>query len=318
MTRLRVLTILILTVLFLGPTLGPAISRAEEPPPLTFGVLPVVQALPLFVAEEMGLFKAEGVAVQLIPFRTAMEKEVAMSTGRLDGYFGDLFTPIVLRANGVDLRIAARNFISGQGRRMFAVLGSPKSEARSAADLAGVPVAVSTKTIIEYVTATLLEQAGVPADRIEMLEVKNIPVRLQMLLSGQVQAATLPEPLVTLAEKQGCRVLAQDDQSELSSTVLVFSRETLETRGSDVQSFMTAVHHAVEAVNSGLEAVRPIMNQTCNVPPPLRDSFPTPFFPPLAAPDRARVEAAGAWLVKQGVIAAAPSYDDLVNDEFVR
>ena len=35
------------------------------------------------------------------------------------------------------------------------------------------------------------------------MEIKKIPIRLQMLLSGQVTAALLPEPLLTLAETHG-------------------------------------------------------------------------------------------------------------------
>ena len=55
---------------------------------IQFGTLPVIQALPLFVAAEKGYFKDAGLDVELVPFNSAMEKDVAMSAGQISGYFG--------------------------------------------------------------------------------------------------------------------------------------------------------------------------------------------------------------------------------------
>lgn len=286
--------------------------------PLSFGMLPVVQALPIFVADELGLFKAEGLDVRLVPFRTALDKDVAITTGQIMGYFGDLFTPTVLKANGVDVRIVARNFATGQDQRMFAVLAGPKSGLTALNQLAGVPVAVSSNSIIDYVTVTLLKDAGLSEDQISLMETKNIPLRLQMLMTGQVQAATLPEPLVTLAETQGCKVLADDGASGLSSTVLIFSAKAIAERGDDIRKFFAAVDKAVEVVNTNPERVRPIMNRFCNVPPPLQGTYKIPSFPRLTIPDAVRVEAAVSWLAGRGILKSVPTYADLVDERFFR
>ncbi len=313
-TRVVCVTVLLLGLFCFAPA---APGRAGSAP-LTFGTLPVIQALPLFVAEEAGLFKAEGLEVSLVPFRTAMDKDVAMTTGKIEGYFGDLFTPIVLKANGVDVRLAARNFSTGAGQRMFGVLTGPKSEIQNLAGLAGVPVAVSSHSIIEYVTDTLLRSGGVPADQIRFLESKNIPVRFQMLMTGQVQAATLPEPLVTMAENQGCRVLADDRDTELSSTVLIFAARTIAEREADIRKFLAAVDKAAALINSDPEKYRPVMLRHCNVPKPLEATYKIPAFPKLAAPSRERTEAAVLWLSERGVLKTTPAYTELVDDRFFK
>jgi NitT/TauT family transport system substrate-binding protein len=292
-------------------------ARAADYGRLAFGTLPVIQALPLFVAQEKGLFEEEGVAVKLIPFRQALEKDVAMKTGQIDGYFGDLFTPIILAAGGTPIKIAAVNYRTGPYRRMFGILASPGSGIQGAADLAGVPVAVSTGTIIEYVTTTLLEQNEVEPDQIRLLETKSIPIRLQMLLSGQVKAATLPEPLVTLATVKGARLLADDAGSDLSSTVLVFSEAVLEKRPGDVRAFLRACQRAADLINADAEGVRAIMNQHCNVPRPLQSEFPVPQFPALAAPPEDRVLDAVDWLAAQGRIKSRPAPEQLVDVRFL-
>ena len=305
-----------LAALLLG-AIWARVAVAETDRPLVVGTLPVIQCLPLFVADELGLYKSQGVQIQLAPFRTAMDKDVAMTTGQLDGYFGDLFTPIVLSAGGVDVRMVARNYLTGQGGRMFGILVGPESELKTLAGLAEKPVAVSSNTIIDYVTSTLLVDGGVAPDSIRRLEIKNIPLRFQMLMKGQVDAATLPEPLVTLAEKQGCRLLADDGRTGLSSTVLVFSSEALRNQREGVNGFLKALDQAAAIINEKPESVRDIMNRYCNVPQPLRNTYPVPVFPPLVVPEAEKVDAAVSWLYDRGAIKAKPKYSELVDAGYV-
>lgn len=299
---------------FIITAIGPA---SANPGQITFGTLPVIQALPIFVAQETGLFKAEGLEVEIVPFRTALDKDVAMTAGRIEGYFGDLFTPIILRANSMDVRIVARNFRTTGEDRLFAVLAGPKSEIKSAAGLSDIPIAVSTNTIIEYVTSSLLLKAGIPNDKITFMETKNIPIRFQMLLSGQVEAATLPEPLVTMAVKKGCRVLADDSRTELSSTVLVFSHKTIKRKPEDIRAFIIAVNNAVDLINSGFTGVRDIMVRNCNIPEPLREVFPIPQFPKSDLPAKKNVTEAVNWLYQRQVLKSKPGYKELVDPGFV-
>lgn len=93
---------------------------------IQFGTLPVIQALPLFVAAEKGYFKDAGLDVELVPFNSAMEKDVAMSAGQISGYFGDMITPMVLTANGTLVKIVATHFNIKNEQRMFAILAGPK------------------------------------------------------------------------------------------------------------------------------------------------------------------------------------------------
>ena len=59
-----------------------------------------------------------------------------------------------------------------------------------------------------------------------------MPVRFELLMNGQLEAAALPEPLLTLAESQGAKILRDDTTGEnLSQTVLVFSDEYLAEPG---------------------------------------------------------------------------------------
>ena len=98
---------------------------AGESRTIKFGTLSVLQSLPLFVADEKDFFDQAGLEVELIPFLTAAEKDIAMKARAIDGYFGDLFTPVVLENNGVDISIVASCYSTQKDRRMFAILTKP-------------------------------------------------------------------------------------------------------------------------------------------------------------------------------------------------
>ncbi|MBW2621604.1 MAG: ABC transporter substrate-binding protein [Deltaproteobacteria bacterium] len=313
-TRFFILVLFIMAAVILLPQGG---ARAAEKP-LKFGALPVIQALPLYVAQEKGLFAAEGLNVDLIPFKMALEKDVALSSGNLDGNFADLFTPIVLRANGVDLRIVARNFKTGKNARMFAVMTSPKSGITDLKGLSGVAVGGSSNTIIDYITTKILSSAGLEESQIQMMEVKSIPLRFQMLSSNQLKAATLPEPLATLAEFQGCRIVGDDRDVELSNTVYVFSAKAIKSRSGDIEKFLAAVNKAVDLINEKPEEVRSIMNKNCNIPMPLWTDFGVPRFPKIDLPEKEKIETVISWLAARGSLKKKPEYEDVINERFVR
>lgn len=284
---------------------------------IRFGCLPVLQALPLYVAKDQGLFSKSGVNVEIITFNTAAEKDIALSVGSIDGCFADLVTPAVLRGNGRDISMVATNYDTRKDRRMFAVLGKPGGKYKTAADLADVPVAISSNTVIDYVTQKLLTKGGVPLDKVASVEAKNIGIRMQMLMSGQVEAATLPEPLVTAAIGKGAVLLADDSGLGASQTVLVFSGAVLKKHPEKVKNFLKAVAAANKLIKSEPDAQRKVMVKYVRLPEPLKDRYPMPVFPDLHAPDKEWVNDVGQWLQKRGVIREAPTYQQVVDDRFL-
>ena len=256
----------------------PAIS-GEKSPKIRFGTLPVLQALPVYVAQDKGFFGSDGLDVELIPFNTAAEKDIALAAGSIDGYFGDLLTPIVLKGNGRDVFIVAANYDTRFDRRMFAVLGKPGGPYKTISDLASVPIGISSNTVIDYVTERLLASGGLPPEKFAFVEIKNIGMRMQMLLSGQVEAATLPEPLVTAAVGKKAVVLADDAGMATSQTVLVFSGSFLKQHAQAVRAFLKAQRDAAALINNQPDAVRPIMVEHVRLPEPLKAVYPVPRFP---------------------------------------
>ncbi|GBE14599.1 NMT1/THI5 like protein [bacterium BMS3Abin14] len=197
----------ILATAFASPSGVPNAAAASDT--ISFGVLPVIQALPLFVAYEKGYFSDEGLNVELITFKSGLEKDAAMAARSTQGYFGDMLTSLILDANQTPSRMVATLYNTTGDQRMFAILAAPGTGKPSLAELAEAGIAGSSNTVIEYLTRKLL-QAEAPGAKLNLIEAKSIPSRVPMLLSGRVPGAVLPEPLVTFVEKKGATVVADD------------------------------------------------------------------------------------------------------------
>jgi len=291
---------------------------AKPSPPIQFGTLPVIQALPLFVAAEKGYFKEAGLNVELVPFNSAMEKDVAMSAGQISGYFGDMITPMVLTANGTLVKIVAAYFNTKSEQRMFAILAAPKYPKNDVQSLASEGIACSSNTMLDYLMTRLLGKKGIAANKINLVEVKSIPIRLQMLMSEQVPAAVLPEPLVTLAEMKGARVMIDDKGTGMTGTVLVFSDQFLAKNPDTVRAFIKVVQKANDFINQNPDQVRPIMNRECKMPEPLHQSFTIPMFPKLNAPRTEEIMDVYNWLRDKNVIKTEMTYGHFVAEGYVQ
>lgn len=314
-TKITVLFIVLWSMLLIATAQA---ADDAKPTPLRYGVLPVLQALPLFVADELGYFNDAGLAVELIPFNTAADKGIALSAGVIDGDFGDLFTPIFSEANSRDIMIVAMGYETAGDGRMFCLLGRPDGPYATTADLAGVPVAISSNSVIDYITAHLLADAGVDDAGYTALEMKNIGLRLQMLIAGEVEAATLPEPLASAALLKGAVLLADDSGMAASLTTLTFTAEYAAAHPQAVRTFLAAIAEANLFINEHPVEAREIMLNRTRMPEPLQASYPLPQFPAvLVVPDAALVAEALDWLMARDALDQRPAYGDLVSAEYL-
>ena len=310
----RTIAIALLLILATTTAAFPGSARAADK--IVFGVLPVMQALPLFVAQEKGLFADEGVEVELIPFRSGLEKDAAMAARQTQGYFGDMLTSIILGANQMPVSMVATIFNTTGDQRMFAVLAAPGTGKPSLTDLARKGIAGSSNTVIEYVTAKLLEKETPGAD-LNMIETKNILARMPMLLQGQVAGAVLPEPLVTLVEGKGATVVADDRGLGITPTTLLFTRDLIEKNTDAVRAFLRAVSRASALINQDQEMARPIMIKYARIPEPLQQSIAIPLFTPPAVPDKDLVMDVYNWLNEKGVLKSELTFDEMVRGDLL-
>ena len=252
--------------LFFGFSLQ-ARPQHEVSGPLRVGIVPAVDSLPLMLAGYRGYFAQEGADVDLIFFPNPHEREMAIQAGRLDGTISDLLTAAFLIAAGSDFR--ATSLTNGR----FGIAASPQSGITSLAGLRGQSIGLFPNTMTQYMADSLLATVGVAMTEYEAVAVPNILLRLEMLLNGSIEAAVLPEPLLTAAAAQGAVLLATTDNTGLDSAILFFSQRVLDTRLDEVKAFHRAYYRAAMEINANPDAFRDFLVEQAGFPAAVRDTF---------------------------------------------
>ena len=261
-----------------------------------------MDVLPLLVGQEKGLFEKEGIDLELISFQSALERDAALQAGRLDGYFGDILNTVLLVQSGEQLKIIATAFHTHPQCRMFGIAVAPGSGITDPAGIKGKDVAISSATVIEYLLDQLLGTRNMSPKDVTKQEIKKIPIRLQMLLSGQVTAALLPEPLLTLAEANGASVILDDRNLNTALTVLAVNLKNRPAISALIPGFLKAYDAAVDMINENPSLFKELLITKTQFPLAVKDKYPVPVFPARALPAEADVLAVQEWLLKNGLI----------------
>ncbi len=291
-----------------------ALTAPAAAAPLRVGLMPAMNSAPLVVADRAGFFAREGVAVELELFTSQLNRETALQASRIDGTISDLINAIQAWARGFPVRVAS----ASQG--VFSLLASPSAGPASLAawKAAGraVPTGLLENSTVYYVAERALERAGIDPGTIALVPVPQVPARLELLVAGKVEAAVLPEPLATLAERQGARRLADSEADDAASGVILFRDHVLRDRADDVRAFYRAYDRAVAEINLHPEAWRAAVIEACQFPKALETGLAFPRFLPAYLPGEADVRDVAAWMISRGLIGAAPRWSDIVAAGF--
>jgi NitT/TauT family transport system substrate-binding protein len=275
-------------------TPGGAAARRE----LRVGVFLDSDSLPLLVADAEGRFAAEGISVKLVAFQNPVERDAALQSGAVDGVVSDLLAGALATQSGFEVRVTSLT----DGR--YGIAAAPGSGIASARALAGQSIGISTNSIIQYAAESLLAEAGVPSSDIKEVAVPKMPVRLELLLSGQLKAACLPEPLLTAAAGRGATIVAKSDDLGLKAGVLLFTKKALDERLTDIKAFYRAYAAAASAINANNDKYRPFLVEKVAFPASVRDAYLFVNYKKPRLPGLADVEKVLSWMKTKGILKA--------------
>src|SRR5512139_2463990 len=107
---------------------------------LKVALIPVLDVLPVFVAEKNGYFAEQGIQVEGVPVKSAQERDVLMQTGQADGMLADLISTALLNQEKPRVRAVYTARRAYPGAPAFRVLAGPGTKIHTPADLKGVPI----------------------------------------------------------------------------------------------------------------------------------------------------------------------------------
>lgn len=305
----RILISLFVLVSFFSA--APVLQGAEPKTTVDFGMLPVIDTLPLLVGVENGYFQQEGIDLKLVTFSSALERDLALQSGKINGYFGDLLNTLLLINAGQDLAMLTTVFHTSPRHRMFALLASPKSGIAGIRQAEGETVAISKASVIEYILDRMIAQARMEPAKIGKTEIRAIPIRYQMLMADKIRLAVLPEPLATKAESQGAKVLADDRNLNITLTVLALKTDLVRKNPDLVPRFSRAYARAAEAINRDPNAFKELLVRKTQFPPSLKQTYMVPSFPGMQRPEKKDVTSVQTWLLERRLTARPKPYESV-------
>lgn len=290
-------------------------TEPEKSQPLKIGVLSIEDNLPLFLAEAEDRYKKAGLDVSLVPFPSAAERDAALQAGQIDGEAADILAACLLKKGGTDVRVSSITLGVTPKEGRFVLLGSPDSNFKSASELKNVKIAVSENTIIEYITDTLLVKEGLKKEEIVKLSVPKMPIRLQMLVNNQVKAALLPDPLASLAEKQGAKVILDDTKSEsnISQVVLLFRKDSIDNKNKEIKNLIKVYGEAGKDLTQYPDKYRNLVFEKAKIPEPIKETYKSPTFSAPQAPSEEDVMNVVNWMVEKKLLEKPYTYEEVVD-----
>jgi NitT/TauT family transport system substrate-binding protein len=177
------------------------LSRVEAR--MVVGVSTVnVAFLPIYLTQDKGFFKDEGLDVLVVMFTAGATNLQAMIGGDVQIMAGGVPETVLARAGGADIK----NFWAISNVMPFQIYGSAKL--KSLEQSKGKKFAISRfGSLSEFLTRSALKHSGVDPKDVTMLQIGATPARFTTLASGIVDATILWFPVTERAKAAGMNKL---------------------------------------------------------------------------------------------------------------
>jgi len=200
-------------------TAAPAISAAQTPKlektslSLAVGGKTLVAYLPLTIAERRGLFKKEGLDVEISDFAGGAKALQALVGGSADVVCGAYEHTIFMQAKGVKIKVVALQndsfgLVVGLQKALAAKYQGPK-------DLKGLKIGVTAPGSASAVgLSLLLAKGGLTLNDVSVIGVGGGARAVTALKSGQLDAMANFDPVISNLERDGTMVAVIDTRKQ--------------------------------------------------------------------------------------------------------
>lgn len=259
-------------------------SGSEEVRSIRVGTIPIGDTAAIYLGVEQGFFEDRGLDVELVPGSGGAAAVPGVVSGDYDFSFGNVTSILLAASQDLPLRIVANGVATtGEPETDFSQVMVPAdSPIQDVAGLQGMTVSVNNlKNIGEVTIRKAIEDAGGDPNDITFVELP-FPDMPAALAAGNVDAAWLVEPFVTVAAGQGARsVLAPFAEPIPDLTVAVyFTTEQMIQEDPDlVEDFRAAMEESLTYANENPDEIRRIILTYTQVPEAAAAEIALPSFP---------------------------------------
>ena len=256
-------------------------NAPEETLSLKIGVMPAVDTAPIYLAEEKGYFDELGLDLTIELFNNAGDRQTALQTYAIDGAMTDLLAVATNINGGFDLK--ATTLTDG----VFPVLVRAGYEETPEIKVAMMEVSVSNFLIDEWLGDDYT---------IEKVFINDIPARLEMIKSGQVDMGLFPEPMASNGAANGAlekRIYTPEDG--ICPNVMAFTDKALTEKEEAIARFHEGYNKAAQDLMENPDEARTLLIEKLNLNPAIQDDIILPTYSLAHLPEEAYIQKIMDW-----------------------
>ena len=293
--------------------------------PVRVSVMNAVHDLALLVARDEGLFRDEGIEVEIVNApgtaqvnadRQALRDvifsrtmEALYNSGNVDQYRMCEWGVMKRTVEAIQCGQRPAKIVAlGAAMSKMAIITAPNSPIYEPEQLKDTPVAVSPFNGSHFTTLKMLE-GFVKKERIRVVNAGTMRERLEAVRTGQVAAGNFMEPWISVAQKQGFRILIESHstRSEAASDDL---------DGPTLAAMFRAEARAAELINQHPSKYAHYLFQEAQglLEPHELQTWRLLYGPPMPY-TRQRFEATYEWMLSYPeLVAPDATYDTVVDN----
>ena len=214
---------------------------------LKVGAIGAVSDAGIFIAQEKGYFRDEGLDVEIVGFKAAPQILPAIATGEVQ-VSGSAVTPALFNAfaRGITMKLVADKGQVAQGFGFAAIVirSDLADTVRDFKDLKGRKFAVMGKGVSSTTQlGKALERGGIEPNEVELIEL-GLPEMVAALGNKAIDGATLLEPFITFATARnvGFRWKGMEDFLPFTGQngVIIYSQQFTQEQPEAAKRWMAA------------------------------------------------------------------------------
>ena len=290
--------ILLVAVLVLG-------GCGQKPSPsqvLKVGVMPAVDSLPIFVADQMGIFEDLGLDIEVEVYTNAMDRQSALQAGGLDGAMTDVIGLVNNVHNGFDIKVTT----STDG--VFPILYNSKNTSKETLVAGMMEVSVTN-----YLSDEFLKDVTFTKEYIT-----DLPARLEMISKGSLDLAVIPEPMASMGALNGLDKYVMELNDAYSPEVMVFNQKAIDSKNKELKLFHQGYKIALETIEKDPSAARQLLVDTLALNPAILDDFVLPTYNKVRVPSQEYIQKIIDWNNQVLGTDIELDYSKLVDGQFVK
>lgn len=267
--------------------------RREDSLALKIGVMPTLDCLPMYVAEDYNMYDSTKADIRLKPFKAQIDCDAALANGKLEGCITDIVRGQYIKSKGVALDyVAATN-------AYWQIISNRTARIRRLKQLNDKMIAMARYSATALLADYAVDSAKLKQEEVFKIQINDVDLRLQMLLNNEMDAMVLPEPQATRARMYKHPVLLDSRDKDMHFGVIAFRSNDMKDkrRQQQFKVFIDGYNAACDSINkNGMAHYSSTLKKHYKIDDKTIKALPKMKFKHAEAPRQKDIDTADKWL----------------------